>query len=441
MAQVVKPGVLKRIKRSFPILLLLFCTALILISRVGKGIDVKDSLRVATDKKTKPTIVLHVGTRHTGSFFVQSVLTSLEAKALLEKDNFVFLGTTPQGISDSVYLKHDGRAIFQHFEKNIVMEQMIMSYPHHPEVKNGTLRLQPHFTNKVEALRKQGKHVLLVYEEMGAFTPREIETLAEFLKPHFHVQVFIAYRPLFPWLASVQNENNKSPKRSNLWPKMPGAYHNRPFDLEDSYAVPSSLLWHSIGHYRKHPAELVREKYERHFDVKILPLHQLRAPTTSKPDPLVEYIFCNALKGLTPTMCKSVKTKALRIRTSENSNPSDPSLAYNILADRAYEKRLIPRNSTRVDVIALVKREHESHRRTVKDFPLKCMSKETLQMLEKMSRDVEKSLYFADWNNAQEVTHHKTFEVSVKKKLHCYIDADRTLEMKQWQKFFKSFGR
>jgi hypothetical protein len=94
-----------------------------------------------------------------------------------------------------------------------------------------------------------------------------------------------------------------------------------------------------VEKHRKHPTELVRDKYQAFFDnVQIIPLHQL-PPSSGKGNALLGYIFCNQLAQLTSHTCRSVQNGMIG-NNNGDANPSEP-LIYNMLADASYQMGLV----------------------------------------------------------------------------------------------------
>jgi hypothetical protein len=187
-----------------------------------------------------------------------------------------------------------------YFKDGVGMHGMIMSYPKHAEVK-GDGMMTEEFMLAINKWKAKKHHVMLVFEEFSGYSPKQIKNLADFLNPNWNVRVLVAYRPLYAWLPSVQNEINKHHVSS--WPGSGAYFANIPFNLADPKAV-STIEFRAMQKYRKHPAEIVRDKYKKQFDdVELLLLHKLPEVLTGHGEPILVYIFCVVLKGLTDKTC------------------------------------------------------------------------------------------------------------------------------------------
>jgi hypothetical protein len=283
----------------------------------------------------------------------------------------------------------------------------------------------------VKQARKSGRNAIVVFEELSGVNSRQVQALANLLTPHWNVQILVAYQPLYSWLVSYQTQLNKQDLFASSWQSK----SHLPFDLDDERPI-STIGLRAIESYTKHPAELVRDKYKQSFDnVHVIPLHVL-PEKWGEGDSQLGYIFCQILKRHTPQTCQQVESGALGRHVG--LNPSVP-IGYDILADRAFERKLIPLNSSssRTKIIDKIRREQESKKLHASDFDLKCTSKEALDRFESLSLELERQLFHENWTDTSEAAHHAGFEKMLATKSHCHLDADKILENKSWQEFFK----
>jgi hypothetical protein len=308
------------------------------------------------------------------------------------------------------------------------VEAMIVNYPNRTEFQKSP-KLNPDFVSRVEALRKNRRNSMVIFEDLGSFHSVQIQELANLLKG-WKVQVLVAYRPLYSWLASVQNQVNRGLLNLKNWPKF---QLHQPFYLDfDEFTT--SQMFNAIAKYRKHPAELVRDKYAVYFEnVQMIPLHQLPRKW-GEGDPLLGYIFCHQLAELTPHTCQSIE-KGL-IGNNANVNPSEP-LVYSLIADKAYRKGLIPRTSNRLSVIGRIKNEFEERNLTKRDLAMRCISNETVARLEHLSLEVEKRLFPDNWTAE---IHNAGFKKFIERQEHCHVDQAIILKKgkdDEWRSFFQ----
>jgi hypothetical protein len=329
-------------------------------------------------------------------------------------------------------LRHSSQVFF---EKIFPLSNMIRSYPDYTELDGTQTVLNAAFIDAAEKARKKGHNALVVFEDLAALTRRQLQVLAEFLTPNWNVRILVAYRPLYSWLPAWQNEINKNAMLH--W--TPGFINNRPFDLEDEGSI-TSIDYHAIEHYRMHTAELVRDKYKEKFhDVQIIPL-QLLPEQWSNGGPLLGYIFCQALKSLTPSTCRKVEEGVLdkSLPSNSSSSSSSSSVHYLVLADGAYTKKLLPTDFSRPDIVIPRIQEHqESKNLTASDFPLKCMPPESLDKFERLSLDLERRLFPLYWTVVNDDAHHAGFQKMLANNQHCHLDVEKVLEDESWLRFFE----
>jgi hypothetical protein len=387
---------------------------------------------VDQDRKDKlPTFLLHIGIHKTGTSYLQSALCGKDAKEVhevLSQDNFTYLGTGP----DRRYcLYHNHRTfIMEDMGRSAlsVIQKMIVKYPNQT-TSRGSSNLNPTFIAKVQALREKGHSAMVVFEDMSGFNHGHVKAMADFLQKNWNVKVLVAYRSLHEWLPSVQNQRNKGLLGAKAWRTN---LAHQPFDLDvDSYT--STQMFNAIEKHKKHPTELVRDKFRLYFDdVEMIPLHQL-SPTSKKGDPLLGYIFCRLLAGLTPHTCNAIENGTIG-NNGGYGNPTE-SLAFNMLADVAFKKGLISANHKRQDVSARIRQEVEFKNLTEYDFPLKCTSNEKLNRLERLSLDVERGLFLN--NRTSDDAHHESFLNFLANLKHCHVDAEKALKEERWVSFFQ----
>jgi hypothetical protein len=400
----------------------------------------KSSSALAPQNATKPTFVLHVGLHKTGTSFLQEALCGKQqydkAKGILNRDNFMYLGTGYKKpcLSHLGEYRSNGQRSF--FGEKWSLETLIQSHGAHGNNSTGTSgsdKVVGSFKYTVAQARKRGRHAMVVFEELSGVNSRQIQALANLLTPYWNVQILVAYRPLYSWLVSYQNQLNKQSWFASIWPGSPQSEYHLPFDLDDERSI-STIGLRTIEGNKKHPAELVRDKYKQSFDnVHVIPLHLL-PEKWGQGDSQLGYIFCQVLKTLTPQTCQQVELGVLG--RNVGLNPS-VGLNHDVLADRAYEKKLIPFNSSRTKIIDRIRREQESKNLHASDFSYKCSSKEALDRFESLSLELERRLFPDNWTDASKVAHHAGFEKMLAKKSHCHIDADKTLEDAAWKEFFK----
>ena len=167
-------------------------------------------------------------------------------------------------------------------------------------------------------------------------------------------------------------------------------------------------------------------------------------------DPMLEHFFC-CIVPEAPDACQAIRAGQWDFDNS-GTNPSE-SLDEDILAVAAYRAQHVPPGVTRTAVRRVIADRVKELRRQQQQgsnnknnkaapFPLQCWSPDKLKRLEKLSLDMERSLFDGDtkWTRDQrrlgESVHHQLFLQAVAKQKFCNVDVERTL--KDWDAFFQS---
>jgi hypothetical protein len=269
--------------------------------------------------------------------------------------------------------------------------------------------------------------------------------MAKLLK-NWDVKVLNAYRHIYDWLPSRYNQRYTPSIYSDSTTIWPGQTYDDydgeevlPFDLDDrgSFTEDHVKVIESTGIYRT--AEW-NELCNQHFsDVEVIDMNHFKADLDLPGDPYLQHLFCHVFPGATNT-CEAVKSGLIG-RKGAFSNPSRP-LDYDILAVQAYKQGLIRGENAliptgRIHVVKAIHHHQETIlHRTIKDFPLQCLSEEKLKRLLDMSITVERNVFADTWSDEREADHRAGFARAVEKKIYCSIDTDLVLKEKDWRLFF-----
>jgi hypothetical protein len=246
------------------------------------------------------------------------------------QDNFTYIGTCPCLPSPGSFVAHRHDAIF----KNGVTwntEHRLGPFPFDQNDNNNTKldkflpipKLTRSFRNRVQAVHKQNKNALFIFEGSHKFDERHVQALAAFLHPRFRVQVLVTYRRLYEWLPSKYNSVMKPGHNRHIvhWPTTianigtdadiidtdtdteghdvdvdeneddddddrPSGVELKPFHLhldvdklqynEHDDGDDFDQLVRDIVTTRKHPTQVVRDNYAKYFsNVQVISLHSL----------------------------------------------------------------------------------------------------------------------------------------------------------------------
>lgn len=414
---------------------------------------------------TRPLFLLHVGLPKTATTYLQCSLCEnfRHSDPVLKADNFTYVGTCPaascslkllRGSTPSHFLRHDPKSFFDKRDGPIgvgLLPHRTLLDKDDEQRKISLPSLTPTFKQLVTQARQKGHHAMVIFEGCHQFSPTHIQSLSRFLTPLFQVHVLVAYRPLYEWLPSKYNSISK-PDRNRPGRWWPGSEADDDYYSEKGYRgakIPPFDIVHGTGFQdfdsqvaqirqaNQHPAQIVQENYQRHFDhVHVLPLHLLPKQQKGQADPLLKYIFCDLLRGTTPRTCREVME--LGIGSDLAANPSVPP-NYDLLAVGAFESGLIKLNKegepTRQHTVRAIAKKQESRNLKPTDFELTCWSNETQQEFETLSMRFEEQLF-----GEVSSSHHESFVKSIPSKL-CHVNVNKTLQDPFWRKFFEDLSR
>ena len=407
---------------------------------------------------TKPTLLLHVGPRKTGTSFLQCALQNIPYA--LKADNYTLWESGPcsslvvrPGLDARGF--HSYRAFFET-----------------PRAKEP--RLTAEFLSTLnQTLNSNAPNAILIWEDLNKLSSRDAAVLSKELHRHYSVKLVGTYRRFFDLLASEYNQLFKARRRQSprtaLWPgetavvTLPNGRRKRvtgralqPFAL--AHRREFSAFFHKAERETLHPLRQARNLYEQHHisgsnnsnsnsnNMTVFSMHDLDRRVAG--DDLMQRIFCHVLPN-TPHICAASQTDSIGNFTSPTGDNSFFSMNYDLLATHAYEQKLFgsqQHNSsqaattviTRSEAFAQIQhRQEEILHLTEHDFALTCVSDATKQRILNVSLRLEQDLFTSSCN---ETRHREAFaEFDQKKKRYCSIDAAKVLETdSSWRDFFAS---
>jgi hypothetical protein len=206
--------------------------------------------------------------------------------------------------------------------------------------------------------------------------------------------------------------------------------------------IPYSSMVEEIVNGSHHPVDLALNRWTRYAvnaKTHIVEMHRLQNLTDGRgheSEALMEYIFCQIIPALRQT-CKAIRNRELGIPDVSRSR-AFPGSNYDMLAVRAYQKRLSPHKTARLsrtEVWDMIQHRQEIElKKNSSDFPLKCISSLGLHFLLKLSIDTESSVL-----PGQEDEHRREFDLAVSNGDFCSIDEDKALDHPDWRDFFRPF--
>jgi len=377
---------------------------------------------------TKPTFYLHVGLHKTGTSFLQHALSDNYRKTapVLLKDNLVYLGTSD--LNNKQFVGHGIQSIFsEHIDPSdgyLALTQRGRIPELHDESYNFTDN--KNFISRIQELRNDTRDIIMVYEVASLFTDQMIERLKQLLLPTWNVKVLVVHRFFHEWLFSFHNQVHKLLVEDiHEWTKQV-----MPFDMEHNPELDSRQLFSALEKSRIHPARLVQQVYQRHFqNVHVVSLEELKSyqQKNSPGDALLEYLMCHFIPGATYS-CDLARQGILDspIRNEQR----DPT--FDLIAQKANRQRLVPDDAERLTVAHWIKQYltefHNQSTVSTSTWPHICPSNKTLQRFEHVSAQLDRSLHSKFWTPERQRDHHASFErLLTKNKMLCYVDAKAVL--------------
>jgi hypothetical protein len=167
-------------------------------------------------------------------------------------------------------------------------------------------------------------------------------------------------------------------------------------------------------------------------------MHALASPTGM--DPLLRFLVCSVSDELCNDVDRDI-TVAERITEQMKDDALNPSMdmTYDILAYAAYNAGMIPANGnyTRYRMRKMIEQfwTDDLHRSS-KDFHHNvCLPESTLRRLEGLSWLVEQRLFGDQYKDLHRTGFQKVVQ---EKKTYCSVDAERTLQLPEFQQLFTS---
>lgn len=363
-----------------------------------------------------------------GTTSIQSLLDSEQFKRILQKDNYAFIGS---GIGKNKGVLDNSKPIY------------------HTD-SNHTLELSSDLVQKVKQLRQSRTNVVASSEYLGIM--RECWRQLLFPKDtdqQWNVQIVVTYRRLFSYLPSGWNQHYKVYRINNEGrPKSP-----RHFDwpgINGDYEIQSFVDWFDTKHYqggKKEPEHLAKRNYDSW--TKLSSKAKIRIVSLYEEGSLVENFVCQAMVGAkhacntlkSPSSNNSTELDAIRLL---NANESI-NLDHDILAVYAYQKGLVNKKFTRVQVANAVELHAQSLDEEGIQYFQSCLNNDMTRFLRRWSLEYEEwalGKLPGEIEFISDLTDFNNDWLSVLKsnKL-CSIDAEKTLAMQPWKDFFaKNFN-
>jgi hypothetical protein len=139
--------------------------------------NVEDENMIESDENVRPVFVIIPGPHQSGTKSFQSALCGMtvaeQARKVLLKDGFEYIGT---GDHRGLCTTHHHRSFMaENLGKPSLsaVQAMVLSYPNQTTIKD-VPKLTPSFVQKVEALRKERRNGMIVFEDWSRLVPSQV---------------------------------------------------------------------------------------------------------------------------------------------------------------------------------------------------------------------------------------------------------------------------
>ena len=299
---------------------------------------------------TRPHFVIHIGPHKTGTTFLQGTLSVESADAVLDMDNYYYLGTTLRDFRREDKLAFDMRSIF-----NRNPERPPSSPP----------ALNEDFVALLQRMRAKKQSGILIHEALHKIQPEFVEVLATSLEKHWKVIVVEGYRPVHEWLVSRFNQFTRDEYSRSIWPDGTGRGED---DDDDKIGFPPGLRFGLSTNTRfdrfTHPYILSNTSifepslgsWSAHFDdVRLVDMSDL-PPRSDGRDPYLMHFMCGIVPGAA-NLCE--RAPDLADESDEDMSSSRFGVAYESLTTWSWQMHLIDRRLGRRIVRDAIRDYHE----------------------------------------------------------------------------------
>ena len=267
-------------------------------------------------------------------------------------------------------------------------------------------------------IANQGKNLLVSAETFDNIDPEGLRALSAYLSPWDDVVIVIYYRRYYDYTISFYNQWVKERK------------------LADTTKWTASIVDAIIGIDKVIPLGYTTEvvsRVRKYFDnVVTINMHD-----DSHRDN-IEKFFCEAVPDAKRT-CDAVVHSEEVIHTNTGRD-----LIYEDLTYAASKKRLLISITTDDEMKmvsnAVQKYQEKTLNLTKYDFDMNCLPPETQEWMLDKSLEIERLLFPGFFNSPKgEADLRADFEIKSKYSL-CKIDANTTLQKREWKKFFQKWA-
>ncbi|KAL3776923.1 hypothetical protein ACHAW5_008020 [Stephanodiscus triporus] len=383
---------------------------------------------VVIDTTRLPHFVIHIGPHKTATTYLQGTLCVKSADAILDMDDYYYLGTSLRSFRRRDKLAFDLRSIFNHA-------------PYH-RPSSSPPALDEDFAALLRKMRSKNQSGILIHEALHKIRPEYVQVLSENLKEYWNVIVVEGYRPLHEWLVSRFNQFTRDEYTGSMWPDGTGRGGrgelgfppNLRFGLTtntrfDHFTYPFLLRNTSIF-------ETSLEVWSKYFDVRLVDIPNL-PPRLDGEDPLLMHFMCEIVPGAY-NLCLNAPDLANEANVDMSS--SQYGRAYESLTSSSWHMHLIDRRLNRKLVRDTIKNYHEV-RLNGTELPMLCPPRSEMDVLWQWTLQTDERLFGNTYHHDQKSSSSRrealwaSFEKSAQRNKFCSVDVSVLLQ-KNWKPLF-----
>ena len=384
---------------------------------------------------TRPIFVIHIGPHKTGTTFLQGTLSVKSADAVLDMDNFYYLGTTLRGFFRKDKLAFDMRSIFNH----------------NPSRSSPYPALSEDFTALLKQMRAKNQSGILIHEALHKIRPEFVQVLATSLEKHWKVIVVEGYRPLHEWLVSRFNQFIRDEYSKSIWPDGTGRGED---DDDDDIGFPPNLRFglstntrfdrYIYPFLRRNSSifETSLEVWSKYFDdVRVVDIPNLPSRLDGK-DPYLVHFMCEIVQGAA-NLCQ--RAPDLAKESDNDMSSSQYGVAYESLATWTWQMHLIDRRLDRKFVRDHIMYYHKK-RLNLTALPVSCPPPSEMDVLWQWTLQTDERLFRTTYHHDQESSTNRTqalqasFRESAQRNKFCAVDPSILLH-EDWKPLFSFLAK
>lgn len=403
----------------------------------------------------RPHFIIHIGPHKTGTTFLQSTLSVESADAILESDNYYYLGTTLHSFFREDKLAFPMTSIFTRtpFEKKDPLKAKVVPLP----------TLNDDFLGVLQQMQDKQQSGIMVHESIHKLPKEYVQILGERLNTNWDVIVVEGYRPLHDWLVSRFNQFVRDEYEPWIWPDGsagPFIVRGTDDDCYDCIGLPPNLHFGLISnsdfdnkfvkpyiHRNTSIFEQSLNVWRMYFtDVRVVDMLNLPSRDDGQ-DPYLMHFVCDIVIGASNLCQRATELSKL---TDTDMVSSEFGRAYELLTTWSWQLDLVDHTKhERKQIRREIERYHTDHIDTFAKLnnnstallPFICPPDSEIDMLWEWTLSTDKRIFAATYHRDtySSIKREKALQVSFEKSAHKnkFCAADITILLsEEWKPLF-----